>query len=67
MRLLIWYEYLVNLPAHFLVWVASEEAGFLKNKFVFAGWDVDELKARKDEIAQSPELILGLNGFPRSV
>ncbi|KAI2784723.1 putative short-chain dehydrogenase [Daldinia loculata] len=57
----------INLPAHFLVWVASEEAGFLKNKFVFAGWDVDELKARKDEIAQSPELILGLNGFPRSV
>ncbi|KAF3056611.1 putative oxidoreductase C30D10.05c [Daldinia childiae] len=57
----------INLPAHFLVWVVSEEAAFLKNKFVFAAWDVDELKARKDEISQSPELILGLNGFPRSV
>ncbi|KAI0846830.1 putative short-chain dehydrogenase [Daldinia vernicosa] len=57
----------INLPAHFLVWAASKEAEFLKNKFVFAAWDVDELKARKDEIAQSPELLLGLNGFPRSV
>ncbi|KAI8966050.1 putative short-chain dehydrogenase [Daldinia sp. FL1419] len=57
----------INLSAHFLVWAASKEAEFLKNKFVFAAWDVDELKARKDEIAQSPELILGLNGFPRSV
>ncbi|OTB18311.1 hypothetical protein K445DRAFT_328205 [Daldinia sp. EC12] len=57
----------INLSAHFLVWAASKEAEFLKNKFVFAAWDVDELKARKDEIAQSPELIIGLNGFPRSV
>lgn len=58
---------LVNLPAHFLVWAASKEAEFLKNKFVFAGWDVNELKARKDEISQSPELLLGLNGFPRTI
>ncbi|KAI0125754.1 putative NADP(+)-dependent dehydrogenase [Xylariales sp. AK1849] len=57
----------IDLPAHFLVWAASEEAAFLKNKFVFAAWDVEELKARKDEIANSPELILGLNGFPRQV
>ncbi|KAH9902236.1 NAD(P)-binding protein [Xylariomycetidae sp. FL2044] len=56
----------IALPARFLVWAASDEAAFLKNKFVFAGWDVDELKARKDEIAGSPELILGLNGFPRN-
>ncbi|OTB06654.1 hypothetical protein M426DRAFT_105504 [Hypoxylon sp. CI-4A] len=57
----------VELSAHFIVWAASKEAEFLKNKFVFANWDVDELKARKDEISQSPELLLGLNGFPRSV
>ncbi|KAI1415950.1 NAD(P)-binding protein [Hypoxylon sp. FL1857] len=56
----------INLSAHFLVWAASKEAEFLKNKFVFAGWDVDELKARKEEIAESPELLLGLNGFPRN-
>lgn len=57
----------VNLPAHFLVWATSEEAKFLKNKFVFANWDVEELKARADEIAGSPELTISLNGFPRNV
>ncbi|KAI0466430.1 hypothetical protein F4859DRAFT_301068 [Xylaria cf. heliscus] len=57
----------INLPAHFLVWAASDEAKFLKNKFVFANWDVDELKAREQEIAGSPELTVGLNGFPRNV
>ncbi|KAI1124944.1 hypothetical protein F5Y10DRAFT_284640 [Nemania abortiva] len=57
----------INLPAHFLVWAASDEAKFLKNKFVFANWDVDELKARAQEIAGSLELTVGLNGFPRNV
>ncbi len=58
---------LVNLPRHFLVWAASDEAKFLKNKFVFANWDVDEMKAREQGIAGSPELMVGLNGFPRNV
>ncbi|KAM0809488.1 hypothetical protein AB5N19_09832 [Seiridium cardinale] len=58
---------LVDLPAHFLVWAASEESNFLKNKFVFATWDVEELKARQDEIANSLELIIGLNGVPRQI
>jgi NAD(P)-dependent dehydrogenase (short-subunit alcohol dehydrogenase family) len=55
---------LVSLPADFMVWAASEEAAFLKDRFVFAHWDVDELKARKEEI-QKGELSLGLVGFPR--
>ncbi|RWA14291.1 hypothetical protein EKO27_g800 [Xylaria grammica] len=49
------------------IWAASDEAKFLKNKFVWANWDVDELKAREQEIAGSPELMVGLNGFPRNV
>ncbi|KAI1113661.1 hypothetical protein F5Y14DRAFT_451855 [Nemania sp. NC0429] len=57
----------INLPAHFLVWAASDEAGFLKGKFVFANWDVEELKARAGEIAGSPELTIALSGFPRNV
>ncbi|KAI1176945.1 hypothetical protein F4777DRAFT_577453 [Nemania sp. FL0916] len=57
----------INLPAHFLVWTASDEAAFLKNKCVFANWDVDEMKARAQEIAGSAELMVGLNGFPRNV
>ncbi|KAH8884031.1 NAD(P)-binding protein [Thozetella sp. PMI_491] len=56
----------VSLPSDFLVWAASEEAAFLRNKYVFANWDVDELKARKEEIQSGLELTLGLNGFPRA-
>ncbi|KAI0540697.1 hypothetical protein GGR58DRAFT_459670 [Xylaria digitata] len=57
----------INLSAHFLVWAASDDAKFLKNKFVWANWDVDEMKAREGEIAGSPELMVGLNGFPRNI
>ncbi|KAF4172522.1 hypothetical protein CNMCM8694_001053 [Aspergillus lentulus] len=44
----------ISLPADFLVWIASPEAEFLKNKIVFAAWDVDELKGRKKEIVGGP-------------
>ncbi|KAF5540856.1 peroxisomal short-chain alcohol dehydrogenase [Fusarium mexicanum] len=33
-----------NLPGHFSVWAASPEASFLHGRFVWANWDVDELK-----------------------
>ncbi|KAL2853961.1 hypothetical protein BJX68DRAFT_254003 [Aspergillus pseudodeflectus] len=52
----------VQLPAHFLVWLASDEATFLKGKFVWANWDVQELMARADKIQQSMLLRVSLNG-----
>ncbi|KAL4792943.1 hypothetical protein BDV19DRAFT_400303 [Aspergillus venezuelensis] len=52
----------VDLPAHFLVWLASDEAKFLKDKFVWANWDVQELMARKDEIQRSVLLRVTLKG-----
>lgn len=55
---------IVELPASFLVWVASSEAEFLKNKYVWANWDVDELKAKKEELVSSPQLTVGLLGWP---
>ncbi|KAL4877736.1 hypothetical protein BJY04DRAFT_209653 [Aspergillus karnatakaensis] len=59
----------ISLPADFLVWIASPEAEFLRNKIVFAAWDVDELKARTNEIVGGPpgtgELKIGFQGFPR--
>ncbi|KAK8048548.1 short chain dehydrogenase citE [Apiospora phragmitis] len=64
---IVWEGDDINQPAHFLVWAASKEAEFLRNKLVFAAWDVDELVARKEEIAHSPELLIGLNGFPRAI
>jgi hypothetical protein len=45
------------------VWLASEEASFLKGKFVWVNWDVEELKGRKEEIEGTALLTLGLDGF----
>ncbi|RSL56834.1 hypothetical protein CEP53_006681 [Fusarium sp. AF-6] len=52
----------VELPGHFVMWLASDEAAFLRNKFVWANWDVEELKARAEEIRASSLLRIALNG-----
>ncbi|OTA87172.1 hypothetical protein M434DRAFT_81525 [Hypoxylon sp. CO27-5] len=33
-----------DLPGHFAVWAASSEAEFLHGRFVWAAWDIDELR-----------------------
>ncbi|KAL5337700.1 hypothetical protein BJX70DRAFT_409034 [Aspergillus crustosus] len=52
----------VELPAHFLVWLASDEAKFLKGRFVWANWDAQELISRADDIQKSMLLKVSLNG-----
>lgn len=54
----------VSLPADFHVWLTSPEARFLKGKFVWSNWDVDELKVMADEIEMSTKLNVGLGGWP---
>ncbi|KAJ5669226.1 oxidoreductase [Penicillium macrosclerotiorum] len=54
----------VSLPASFHVWLASPEARFLKGKFLWANWDVDELKAQAKEVEASTRLTIGLGGWP---
>lgn len=54
----------VSLPAQFQVWLTSPEAEFLKGKFVWVNWDVDELKARAEEIKGSTLLKVNLQGVP---
>ncbi|KAK1243242.1 hypothetical protein MKX07_003870 [Trichoderma sp. CBMAI-0711] len=54
----------VQLPAHFMVWLASPEAAFLNGRQVWANWDVDELKAKADAIKQSQLYTAGINGWP---
>lgn len=54
----------VALPAHFCVWLASSEAAFLKSKFVWANWDVEELVARQEEIKNSRLFTWVLDGVP---
>ncbi|CAJ2504920.1 Uu.00g123140.m01.CDS01 [Anthostomella pinea] len=61
----------ISLPSDFLVWIASPEASFLDGKLVFAAWDVEELKGRRNEIVGghpgSGELWFGFQGFPRYI
>ncbi|KAF4456690.1 hypothetical protein F53441_1246 [Fusarium austroafricanum] len=52
----------VELPARFMVWLASNEARFLKGKFVWANWDAQELLDRADEIKSSLLLRVTLKG-----
>ncbi|KAI9802500.1 MAG: hypothetical protein M1825_002885 [Sarcosagium campestre] len=53
----------IQLPADFIVWSASPEAAFLKGKDLWANWDVEELKARAQEIQDSSLLTVGLHGI----
>ncbi|KAH7109299.1 oxidoreductase [Dendryphion nanum] len=53
-----------SLPASFYVWLASPEARFLNGKFLWANWDVDELKARAKEIEGGDILSFGVIGWP---
>lgn len=52
-----------DLPGHFLVWLASPEASFLNGKFVWANWDVEELKERAWETKLSQNLQLTIAGL----
>ncbi|KAI5927535.1 hypothetical protein F4810DRAFT_706290 [Camillea tinctor] len=54
----------VSLPASFNVWLASPEARFLRGKFLWCNWDVDELKAQAKEIEAGTKLNIGLVGWP---
>ncbi|KAI5456964.1 hypothetical protein BGZ63DRAFT_395179 [Mariannaea sp. PMI_226] len=53
-----------TLPASFAVWCASPEARFLRGKFLWANWDVEELKAKAGDLEGSNLLTMGLLGWP---
>lgn len=54
----------VKLPADFVVWVTSPEAEFLKDRYVWVNWDVEELKGMKEEILKGGLLKMTLKGWP---
>ncbi|KAI0111122.1 NAD(P)-binding protein [Nemania sp. FL0031] len=54
----------VTLPASFNLWLASPEARFLKGKFLWCNWDIDELKAKAKELESSKELNIDVVGWP---
>ncbi|KAL7790687.1 hypothetical protein V8C43DRAFT_322674 [Trichoderma afarasin] len=54
----------LELSGDFGVWAVSNEAEFLKGRMVWVNWDVDELKAKKDEIINNDLLTVSLGGWP---
>ncbi|RYP16014.1 hypothetical protein DL767_010243 [Monosporascus sp. MG133] len=54
----------VQLPAHFLVWMASPEAAFLRGRCTWANWDVEELMAQKAKISEGVFMTAGFIGLP---
>ena len=56
----------VSLPAAFAVWAASKEARYLHGRFVWAPWDVNELKGEefRKRLENDPfYLRLGVDGL----
>lgn len=51
-----------KLAGHFFAWAATDEAAFLKDRFVWAPWDIDELKAKEHEILNDDLLLSPLMG-----
>ncbi|RAH47950.1 SDR family NAD(P)-dependent oxidoreductase [Aspergillus brunneoviolaceus CBS 621.78] len=58
------FEDNVDLPASFYVWLASSEAQFLQGKYLWANWDVSELKRNAEEIRSTSRLGIQLGGWP---
>lgn len=53
--------FIAELGAHFAVWLSSPEADFVKGRFLWSNWDVDELRAKKALIESDPsQLSIGL-------
>ena len=55
---------IVELSGDFINWTTSSEAAFLKNRFVHANWDVEELMQRKEDVEKDPFLfVVSLQGW----
>lgn len=52
-----------DLSANFMLWLTSPEADFMKGRFAWVNWDIDELKAKKEEILEKDLLKYTLGGF----
>ena len=46
----------MKLSGDFAVWLASPEAAFLSGRYVWAAWDVDEMIAMKEKVAQEEDI-----------
>lgn len=54
-----------KLAGQFFAWAASDEAEWLRDRFVWAEWDIDELLEKKTEILDKDLLLITIDGFER--
>lgn len=54
----------VELPSSFAVWLSSDEATFLRGKFVWCNWDVEELMEKNRQIEGTGLLTANCLGWP---
>jgi hypothetical protein len=54
----------VELPASYIVWACSKEAEFIKGKFVWVHWDVNELRTVLRETMDRQIFTTMVNGMP---
>jgi hypothetical protein len=53
-----------TLPANFMVWLTQPKTKFLKGRFVWVNWDVDELCQQEKQIAESSIMTVNTVGWP---
>jgi len=55
----------VQLPAHFTVWLASPQAKIFSGRFLIVNWDVTQLLEKEERLKNDPSyLTTSLGGFP---
>ena len=54
-----------QLGGQFIAWLGTPAAGFLSGRFVWAEWDIEELKAKEREILDSDLLLTTIDGFSK--
>lgn len=52
-----------ELAGQFFAWLATDQADFLSGRFVWAEWDIEELKARRKDIEDGDLLLTTIDGF----
>ena len=57
-----WYGRRPDGPP-FFAWAATTETDGLSGRFMWAEWDIEELKAKKAEILDEDLLLLTVDGF----
>ncbi|KAH7031700.1 uncharacterized protein B0I36DRAFT_241968 [Microdochium trichocladiopsis] len=54
-----------ELAGDFFAWLATDDAAFLNGRFVWAEWDIEELKGRRKDIEDGDLLLTTIDGFSK--